>query len=169
MAALIGAVVVLATRCLTPDEAYDRMEWKSLILIASMLSFGQAMLETGTAKYVAGLLVAQVEGANPVWLLAGFFAITVALTQPMSNQAAAVVIFSGRRRDGHTPRAESKIVCHDDRYCRKLLLPDSAGALLPDGLQRRTLPVYGFREGRLAPDRHHLRHCYSDGAAPVAS
>jgi len=93
VAALIGAVVVLATRCLTPDEAYHRMEWKSLILIASMLSFGQAMLETGTAKYVAGLLVAQVEGADPVWLLAGFFAITVALTQPMSNQAAAVVIF----------------------------------------------------------------------------
>src|SRR6185436_1499236 len=31
-------------------------------------------------------------GAGPVALLAGFFILTVLLTQPMSNQAAAVVI-----------------------------------------------------------------------------
>ena len=29
---------------------------------------------------------------SPLWLLGGFFALTVALTQPMSNQAAAAVI-----------------------------------------------------------------------------
>ena len=93
VAALIGAVLVLALRCLTPEQAYDRMEWKSLILIASMLSFGQAMLETGAAQYLAGLLVNHVGSADPKWLLAGFFVMTVMLTQPMSNQAAAVVIF----------------------------------------------------------------------------
>jgi di/tricarboxylate transporter len=33
-----------------------------------------------------------VGGANPAWLLTAFFVLTVLLTQPMSNQAAAVVI-----------------------------------------------------------------------------
>jgi di/tricarboxylate transporter len=31
-------------------------------------------------------------GTSPVWLLTAFFALTVLLTQPMSNQAAAVVV-----------------------------------------------------------------------------
>src|SRR5690606_8037222 len=30
--------------------------------------------------------------ANPLWLLSGFFMLTVLLTQPMSNQAAAIVV-----------------------------------------------------------------------------
>ena len=29
---------------------------------------------------------------RPIWLLAGFFTLTVVLTQPMSNQAAAIVV-----------------------------------------------------------------------------
>jgi len=33
-----------------------------------------------------------VETWNPLWLLSGFFALTVLLTQPMSNQAAAAVV-----------------------------------------------------------------------------
>jgi di/tricarboxylate transporter len=46
----------------------------------------------GTAKYLAGLIVSLSGDANPLWLLTGFFVLAVLLTQPMSNQAAAIVL-----------------------------------------------------------------------------
>jgi di/tricarboxylate transporter len=93
IAVLIGAVLVFLTRCLAPEEAYSALNWKAIVLIGSMLGLGVAMEETGTARYLAGLLVQWTSGFSPIWLLAGFFIFTVLLTQPMSNQAAAVVIF----------------------------------------------------------------------------
>jgi di/tricarboxylate transporter len=57
-----------------------------------MLALGAAMEETGTAEYLAGKIVELTSETDPVWLLTGFFALTVALTQPMSNQAAAIVV-----------------------------------------------------------------------------
>lgn len=50
------------------------------------------MEHTGTAAFLASRIVALTRGADPVWLLSAFFAVTVVLTQPMSNQAAAVVV-----------------------------------------------------------------------------
>ena len=47
------------------------------------------MEHTGTANYLADLLLRLAGDANPLWLLSGFFFLTVVLTQPMSNQAAA--------------------------------------------------------------------------------
>ena len=57
-----------------------------------MLSLGAAMEATGAAKYLAGLVVNWVGDAGPLWLLSGFFLLSVLLTQPMSNQAAAAVV-----------------------------------------------------------------------------
>lgn len=92
VAMLLGALLVLATRCITPEEAYGQIEWKALILIASMLGLGAAMETTGTAGFLAGQIVRFVGHAQPIWLLTAFFFLTVLLTQPMSNQAAAVVV-----------------------------------------------------------------------------
>lgn len=92
VAMLLGALGVFITRCISPEEAYRRIEWKVLILIACMLSLGVAMQSTGTAQFLAERLVALVGDFHPVLLLTGFFLLTVLLTQPMSNQAAAAVI-----------------------------------------------------------------------------
>ncbi|MBK8986853.1 MAG: SLC13 family permease [Chloroflexi bacterium] len=92
VAMLLGALLVFVTRCITPDDAYRQVEWKVLILIGSMLSLGVAMQTTGTAEFLANRLTALVGTWNPLWLLTGFFALTVLLTQPMSNQAAAAVV-----------------------------------------------------------------------------
>ncbi len=91
-AMLLGALMVFVTRCISPEEAYRRVEWKVLILIGCMLALGVAMQTTGTAAFLADLLVDWVGHWNPLWLLAGFFTLTVLLTQPMSNQAAAAVV-----------------------------------------------------------------------------
>ncbi len=92
VAVILGAVVAFLTKCITPEEAYRELEWKAVILIGSMLALGAAMEQTGTAKYLASLIVNFTESFSITWVLAGFFALTVLLTQPMSNQAAAVVI-----------------------------------------------------------------------------
>jgi len=93
VAVLLGAFLAFLTGCITPQEAYNDVEWKALILIGSMLAFGTAMEHTGTARFLADGIVQLVGDANPLWLLSGFFVLTVLLTQPMSNQAAAVVVF----------------------------------------------------------------------------
>ena len=89
---MTGAMLVLATRCVTPQEAYRDIEWKVLILIGSMLALGAAMDETGAAELLAGWIVDFVGASSPRLLLTGFFVLTVLLTQPMSNQAAAIVV-----------------------------------------------------------------------------
>lgn len=92
VAVLGGALLVFVTRCITPEEAYREIEWKALILIGSMLALGIAMENTGTATYLADLIVDFAGQVNPLWLLGGFFGLAVLLTQPMSNQAAAAVL-----------------------------------------------------------------------------
>jgi len=92
VAMLLGAVAVFVTRCITPEEAYRDIEWKAIILIGSMLAFGSAMENTGAARFLANGILQLTGELSPIWLLSGFFLLTVALTQPMSNQAAAVVV-----------------------------------------------------------------------------
>ena len=89
---LAGAFLIFVTRCVNPAEAYREMEWRAVVLIACMLALGEAMMRTGTASYLAQLVIGATTDFSPVWLLGGFFILTVALTQPMSNQAAAAVI-----------------------------------------------------------------------------
>lgn len=91
-AMLLGALMVFLTRSISPDEAYRQVDWKVLILIGCMLALGIAMQTTGTAQYLADGLTRLVGNWNPLWLLTGFFVLTVLLTQPMSNQAAAAVV-----------------------------------------------------------------------------
>jgi di/tricarboxylate transporter len=91
-AMMLGSALIFLTKCITPEEAYREVEWKAVILIGCMLALGVAMEETGTATYLAKLITHLVGNAGPIWVLSGFFVLTVALTQPMSNQAAAVVI-----------------------------------------------------------------------------
>jgi di/tricarboxylate transporter len=92
VAVILGSVAAFFTKCITPEEAYRELEWKAVILIGSMLALGAAMEHTGAAKYLASLIVKGGADHDTLWLLGGFFALTVLLTQPMSNQAAAVVV-----------------------------------------------------------------------------
>ncbi len=92
VAVLLGALAAFLTRCITPEEAYRRVEWRALILIACMLGLGAALERTGAASYLAQQIVRLADSSHPAWLLAGFFGLTVLLTQPMSNQAAAAVV-----------------------------------------------------------------------------
>jgi len=92
VAVLLGTLIAFLTRCITPGEAYREVEWRALIVIGCMLALGSAMEQTGTAQFLAMQMVHLIGHLNPLWLLTAFFALALLLTQPMSNQAAAVVV-----------------------------------------------------------------------------
>ncbi len=89
---LVGVFVMLATKTVRYNEMYSMVDFRLLVLIACMMSFGVAMEATGTDKYLAGLINIYFGQYGPIAILAGFFSLTVLLTQPMSNQAAALVV-----------------------------------------------------------------------------
>jgi di/tricarboxylate transporter len=93
VAMLTGAFLMLLTRCLSPEEAYRQVEWKVLILIGALLSLGTAMDSSGAGKFLAQQLIGLVGADSRYALMSCVFLLTVALTQPMSNQAAALVVF----------------------------------------------------------------------------
>jgi len=92
VAVMLGVAAVFLTRCVSSEQAYAEIEWRAVILIACMLSLGAAMEHTGAAHFLAAQIVSWVGVASPDLLLTGFFVLTVVLTQPMSNQAAAIVV-----------------------------------------------------------------------------
>lgn len=92
VATMVGTFLIFLTRCITPAEAYRSMNWSALILISCMLALGKAMEVSGLATYLASQVVNLMGWQNPKLLLGGFFLLSMVLTQPMSNQAAAVVV-----------------------------------------------------------------------------
>lgn len=91
-AVVIGCVLMLLIRALTPEEAYNSVEWRIVVLIGCMIAFGTAMQKSGTASFLATGMIRYAGHLGPRSVLAIFFLLTVALTQPMSNQAAALVV-----------------------------------------------------------------------------
>lgn len=91
-AALLAGVLMVLTGCLTMDEAYQSIEWKAVFLVAGTLPLGIAMEKTGTAEFLASLMVQMVGGFGPMALLAGFYLLTNLLTQFMTNAAVIVLV-----------------------------------------------------------------------------
>jgi di/tricarboxylate transporter len=92
VAVLVGALILLAARAVRPQEIYEMIDWRLIVLIACMMSFGLAMEKTGADQYLAQLIVRATGRYGSLAVLAGFFLMTIILTQPMSNQAAALVM-----------------------------------------------------------------------------
>ncbi|HQR37345.1 MAG TPA: SLC13 family permease [Blastocatellia bacterium] len=92
IAFILGVVLMFLTGCLTPEEAYRGVNWEMMVLIACMIAFGDAMEKTGSARYLADLVVVYVSPYGVFAVMSAFFLLTVFLTQPMSNQASALVV-----------------------------------------------------------------------------
>jgi di/tricarboxylate transporter len=92
VAFLLGVLLLLLTRCLTAEEAYGSVDWRLLVLIGVMLAFGTAMVKSGASGWLAQLAVTHVSPLGPRAILAAFYVLTLALSQPMSNQAAALIV-----------------------------------------------------------------------------
>lgn len=92
IAFMLAAFLCVLFKCIKPDEAYQKIEWNLLVLIGGMSSFGIAMEKTGTAQFLADQIISIFGNMGPMAVLSAFAFLTVFLTQPMSNAAAAMVV-----------------------------------------------------------------------------
>jgi di/tricarboxylate transporter len=109
VAAVLGAILSVLFGCLSMDEAYNSIEWKSVFLIAGMLPMGIAMEKTGTAQFLSDQIINLVGGFGPAGIMIGLFILTTIITEFMSNAAAAVLVapiaISAALSVGADPRA----------------------------------------------------------------
>jgi di/tricarboxylate transporter len=92
-AAILAAVVLLMTRCITVVEARRSIELNVLIVIAAALGISTALEKTGAARYLAMQIIDAVRGFGPIGLLAAICLATTLLTEFITNNAAAALVF----------------------------------------------------------------------------
>jgi di/tricarboxylate transporter len=92
VAVLAAALLTIIVRAVPPEEAYRLIEWRLLIMIGGMTAFGQALVATGADTFLADLIVKTSGLFGTYGILMGFFVLTVALSQPLSNAAAALAV-----------------------------------------------------------------------------
>jgi di/tricarboxylate transporter len=92
LAMVMGAVAMVLTGCLTIEEAHESIDWRTVFLVAGMLPLGAAMETTGTARYIADLMLGAIGGWGPLAALGGVYLLAALVTQPMSNAAAMVLV-----------------------------------------------------------------------------
>ncbi len=89
---LAGAVLMVFFKTLRLQDAYQYLNLKVLFTIAGMIAMSKAMEVTGTARFLAEIAVNLIGPYGPMMLLGAFFILTVLLTQPISNAAAALLM-----------------------------------------------------------------------------
>ncbi len=133
---VVAVGVVLFTRCIDAEEAFDFIEGRLLALIFSMLAIGAALEASGAVQLIVNLV------APWIGLLPGFFVIwaiyllTSILTEMVSNNAVAVVVtpiaIGLAQALGYDPRA----------FVVAVMVAASASFATPIGYQTNML-VYG--------------------------
>lgn len=91
-AALIAAMAMIATRCCTGTQARQSIDWSVLIVIAASLGIGEAISLSGAARYLSQQSISYC-GSNAWLQLAVIYLLTMILTELVTNNAAAVLMF----------------------------------------------------------------------------
>jgi di/tricarboxylate transporter len=76
-----------------PADLRRRMPFEIIVIIASALLISDVMLKTGTAGHLATALLVVAAGLGPIGALAAVLLLTWMLTELMSNNAAAALMF----------------------------------------------------------------------------
>ena len=92
LAFLLGAVAMVATRCVDIEQAYRQIDVRIFVMIAGVIPLGIAMEQTGTARLLAHGLLPLVAHLSPLGVLLLVFAMAALLTQVMSDAATTVLL-----------------------------------------------------------------------------
>ncbi len=92
IAALIGAVGMVLSQCISLDEAYKTIDWKVIFLLGGILPLGMALQQSGTATLLANSVVQPLIRLGPIYVLAALYLFSAILTETMSNNAAAILL-----------------------------------------------------------------------------
>ena len=92
VAALTGALAMVATGCLRPAELYESVQWDVVFLLAGVIPLGIALEATGGASLLASVVVATGDVLPLVGVLGAFYVLTAVLTNVISNNASVVLM-----------------------------------------------------------------------------
>lgn len=87
-----AALLTVVSGAVHPEQALEHVPWRLLILIGGMTAFGTAVQQSGADQWYAALVESTLAPYGPIAVLAGFMLLTMVLSQPMSNAAAALVV-----------------------------------------------------------------------------
>jgi di/tricarboxylate transporter len=91
-ASMLAALVMILTGCLSIDEAYEAVDWKSIVLIAGMLPMATALESVGLVNLAAQGFTQGLGDFDPRIVLGAFFLLTSIFTQVLSNTATTVLL-----------------------------------------------------------------------------
>ena len=134
-AAMLAAGAMLSSGCLNMEAARRSIDYQVLLVIACAFGLGAAIQKVGLAKIIAGqtMLIA---GGDPWLMLALIYLTTVLLTETITNNAAAIIMF---------PIAMStaaSIGVNAAPYAVAIMVAASASFITPIGYQTN-LMVFG--------------------------
>jgi di/tricarboxylate transporter len=92
IATVVGAALMVLSRCLTMEEAYRSIEWKAVFLIAGLLPLGTALERSGTARYLAEAMVDLLGPAGPTAVMFGILILTFLATCFVPTAALVVLM-----------------------------------------------------------------------------
>ena len=90
---ITAALAMIIFKCIDIREAYKSIDWKILIVIAGSIALGNAMSASGAADLIAHLVVRVNSKLGPIATLSLIFFVTSFLTEILSNNAIAVLMF----------------------------------------------------------------------------
>ncbi len=136
VAASLVASLMVATRCLSAGEARRSVEWQVLITISAAFGVGIAIQKSGAATSIAIPLVQVTQSWGPVATLACLYVMGSLLTEMITNNAVAVLLFpiclETAKLLGASPRP----------FIMAMTLAASASLMTPIGYQTNLL-VFG--------------------------
>ncbi|WP_127144835.1 SLC13 family permease [Pelagibacterium montanilacus] len=139
--AVIGAAVVLVTRCVEVDEAVQAVDWRILGLIIAMLAIGVGMDRAGLVELIVDGVAPGLALVSPLFALGVIYLLCSFLTEVVTNNAVAVIV---------TPIAiglAASLGVDPRPFVVAVMFAASASFLTPIGYQTNTL-VYsagGYR------------------------
>ncbi|VFM97814.1 MAG: Di- and tricarboxylate transporter [Candidatus Kentron sp. G] len=91
-AAFAAAAAMLLTRCCSEETARGSIDWPLLLSIGAAFGLGRALENTGAAMVIGHTLL-ELAGTNPLLALIVVYGVTTMLSELVTNNAAAIVVF----------------------------------------------------------------------------
>ncbi len=91
VAAIVGAVLMLATKCLNIRQATRALDRKIFFLVGSMLALGTALEATGGALAIADSILSLPFANNQLMMVGLLFGLVAISTNVLSNNACAIL------------------------------------------------------------------------------
>ncbi len=92
IALLTGALVMILTRVIRADRAYEAVDWRTIFLLAGLIPLGTAFERTGAAAWIAQQVLDLAGTPQPLLLLAIISCLTAFFSLVASNVGATVLM-----------------------------------------------------------------------------